>query len=156
MRWRDIKKGKKAQKRKEKKSEIDKKFASIPDRVKAFITDSFMILMPIIYIVIYLVMGSREEFRDNMLSGWIYIIIPHFLITILFWRLKGQTPGMKAYDLELVEIISLKRASLIGCILRYFLTTLSLITIFPLLIAFFRKDKRTLHDLLSGSYIKYL
>ncbi len=156
MRWRDIKKGKKAQKRKEKKSEIDKKFASIPDRVKAFITDSFMILMPIIYIVIYLVMGSREEFRDNMLSGWIYIIIPHFLITILFWRLKGQTPGMKAYDLELVEINSLKRASLIGCILRYFLTTLSLITIFPLLIAFFRKDKRTLHDLLSGSYIKYL
>lgn len=87
MRWRDVKQGKvepKEEKVKLAPSNIPP-IASIPDRMKAFITDSFMLLMPLMYFVFYIIMGSREEFAENMAAGWAYIFIPHFIIVMHFF-----------------------------------------------------------------------
>jgi hypothetical protein len=57
MRWRNIKQNKVSKKKpkKDKKDLIN--YASHGDKIKAFITDSFLLAMPIFYFVIYLVMG---------------------------------------------------------------------------------------------------
>jgi len=68
-RWRDIKKGKVTHKEVKQKP-LDFTIAPPVNRVKAFITDTFMLLMPLLYVVFYLVMGSREEFAEHMLAGW--------------------------------------------------------------------------------------
>ncbi|HIE34725.1 MAG TPA: RDD family protein [Campylobacterales bacterium] len=147
-RWRDIKHSKKEKKIVEKKIE----FAKISDRLKAFLTDTFMITMPILYIVIYFIMGSREEFKTNMAMGWLYIIIPHFLIIISLWSFKGQTPGLKAYDIKIVNK-NLKNPNIFQATIRYLLMPLSILSIFGVLIAFFRKDRQTLHDILSQTKV---
>jgi len=35
-----------------------------------------MLLMPIMYIVFYLVMGSREAFAEDRLLGWYILLFP--------------------------------------------------------------------------------
>lgn len=125
--------------------------APIINRVKAFLTDSFMIFMPICYLVIYVFLGSREEFRAHMLSGWLYVLIPHFIIITLFLFYKGQTPGYKAYDIKLLGK-NAEKATLAQIIARYFLFTATLI-IFPLMFAaFFRKDKKSLQDVITQTF----
>ena len=62
--WRDVKQNRGLEekstnfKTKSPKSDL----ASLPSRLKAFLLDTFLITTPILYIVIYLVMGSGEEF----------------------------------------------------------------------------------------------
>ncbi|HID31005.1 MAG TPA: hypothetical protein EYP19_13530, partial [Desulfobacterales bacterium] len=58
-------------------------YASIPVKVKAFITDSFMLLMPIMYAVAYLVMGGLQNFAEHKAEGWLYILIPNFVVVFL-------------------------------------------------------------------------
>ncbi len=148
MRWRDAKKGKFKHKAEIKKETLN--ISPIIDRVKAFLTDSFMLFMPIIYIVFYIVMGSREEFRANMLLGWIYILVPHFIITTLFLYIKNQTPGYKAYNIKLCTFKH-KKPTLLQVALRYIIFTITMV-IFPLLfIPFFTKQKLGLHDYISLS-----
>lgn len=150
-RWRDIKQGK-VQKKELKIEPLDFTISPPVNRVKAFITDTFMLLMPLLYIVFYLVMGSREEFAEHMLAGWIYVFVPHFFIIIGFWFFKSQTPGYKAYSIKLVDT-SLKRPSLLKLIVRYFAFALSTILVAGLFLAIARKDKKTLHDLISGTML---
>lgn len=147
-RWRDVKHGKIQTPKKEKKESI--KYAKISDRLKAFLTDTFMITMPIMYIVIYFIMGSREEFQSHMGEGWLYILIPHFLIVVSFWTLKSQTPGMKAYDIKLINRKN-QNPNIFQSIIRYLLMPISIFSIIGIVIAFFRKDRQTLHDLLSAT-----
>ena len=156
-RWRDVKKGKveELNKKKEKnKPEINISEASLLNRFKAFITDTFMLLMPLMYISFYFILGSREEFAQNMVLGWIYIMIPHFIITILFWFFKGQTPGLKAYELSIVDSDTGEKASLLLLINRYMFTTISLVLVLPLFIPYLNKKKKTLQDILSHTCVK--
>jgi len=151
VRWRDVKHGKIVEKEAETKIPS---FAISPpvNRVKAFITDTFMLLMPLLYIVFYLVMGSREEFAEHMIVGWIYIFVPHFFLIVGFWFFKSQTPGYKAYDIKLVDT-NLQRPSLFQLVVRYFAFALSTILIAGLFLAIARRDKKTLHDLISGTML---
>jgi len=150
-RWRDIKQGKVTQK-KEKQKSLSFTIAPPVNRVKAFITDTFMLLMPLMYIVFYLIMGSREEFAEHMLAGWIYIFVPHFFLIIGFWFFKSQTPGYKAYSIKLVDK-NLKRPSILQLVVRYFAFVLSTFLVAGLFLAIARKDKKTLHDLISGTML---
>ncbi len=150
-RWRDIKKGKVTHKEVKPKP-LNFTIAPPVNRVKAFITDTFMLLMPILYVVFYLVMGSREEFAEHMLSGWVYVFVPHFVIIVGFWFFKGQTPGYKAYSIKLVDT-NLQRPSLSKLIVRYFAFVLSTILVAGLFLALTRHDKKTLHDLISGTML---
>lgn len=154
MRWRDVKQNKIVPKKEEEKNpKYDFNYASIIDRLKAFLTDSFMITMPIMYIVFYVVMGGREGFQAQMGMGWLYILIPHLLIISLLWTITGETPGCKAYDLEVIDNKTKSKPNIILSMLRYIFLQISILTVVGLLISFFREDKRTLHDLLSGTSI---
>ncbi len=121
------------------------------DRTKAFITDSFMLLMPIMYLVFYAVLGSREEFAQNKLIGWIYIIVPYIMVSAIFIAKTGQTPGMRAYDIKVVRASDGSRMDSVSLIvLRQILGVVDFM-LFGWLTMFFRKDCRTPHEMLTNS-----
>ncbi len=156
MRWRDVKQNRIPQKE-EKEEEIqvvlDLPFASRFDRFKAFTTDSFLVAMPIFYIVFYVVLGSREAFAQNMLLGWVYILSPLAIIMSAFYAKAGQSPGMKAYELEVIDNQTKKRPTPITAFLRFFFFNISFFSVVGILLTFFREDQRCLHDILSGTSI---
>lgn len=151
-RWRDIKQGKIVEQKKKKKKKFSPELTISPisKRLKAFAIDTFMILMPILYFVMYVVMGSREEFAQNMGMGWLYIILPHFAIFMGFWLLKGQTPGHKVEGILILNR-KLEKPKPFQFVIRYFVAVISFIFPVGLLASLFRKDKLNLHDLLSGT-----
>jgi len=153
MRWRDVKQGKKTL-----KSQVDTKkvsktqnFASVGDRIKAFLTDMFMIMMPIAYIMTYVIMDGKDDFQSSPSARWAISII-FGAIVVIFWVKSGQTPGYKAYNIQVVDQNTKQKPGFAKALLRYIFFLFSAMTIFGLLTAFFRKDKKTLHDLLSGTY----
>jgi len=112
-----------------------------------------MITMPLMYIVFYFVMGSREEFALNKILGWSYIFIPHFIIIFSLWFFKQQTPGLKAYDLSIVDTYTGKKPSAVSLINRYIQTFVSTLLVIPMILPFINKNKKTFQDLLSGTCI---
>ncbi|XPV68716.1 MAG: RDD family protein [Halarcobacter sp.] len=148
--WRDVKN--KKQKNKPLQEEDKTSCASLGSRLKAFLTDSFLITTPILYIVIYFIMGSGAEFAENRLSGWAMILATHSIIIILFWAIKQQTPGMKAYKLKLVTS-KLEKVTIIHILIRYITTLIALVSIFLLFIPFFNKEKKTFQDILSNTIL---
>jgi len=157
-RWRDVKKGKVEEKKiktpKNNKEKLVLKNSSLMLRFKAFLTDTFMLTMPLMYIVTYLVMGSLEDFSSQKAIGWFYIMLPHFLLVISLWFFKRQTPGMKAYDLYIVDSITGQKPTVISIVNRYMFTTISIAFIFTMFIPFFNKSRRTLQDFVSGTIIQ--
>jgi len=152
-RFRDIKqkREKSTTDRVEKKSQP--KYASIGTKTKAFVTDIFMLMMPIMYAVVYLVMDGREGFSKHIAEGWLAILIPNFIVVFLFFWRAGQTPGCKAYNIKLIESKTGEQPHPIAIVLRYYFELISIVSLVGLLMAFFRKDRRTLHDLLSGTLL---
>ena len=157
-RWRDVKKGNiQTSKSKDDKStstnEDFKQNATAFTQIKAVVTDLFMIITPLIYISIYLLLGGREEFSQNMLMGWIYILIPYFIITVLFLVIKGQTPGLKAYEIKLVNAKNHKNSNIFQIIVRQLVSIFTTMSIIGLLLPFFRKDHKTIHDIIASTTI---
>ena len=152
--WRDVKQNRVQQ---EKSVETIKSssndLASLPSRLKAFLTDTFLITTPIFYIVIYLIMGSGTEFAQNRSMGWSIIFFVHALLILIFWLKNGQTPGLKAYDLKLVDNFSKQRVSVKQVLIRYVTTLIAVISIFLLFVPFFNKNKKTFQDILSNTII---
>ncbi len=156
MRWRNVKQNripKSASAPKEADEGPKYRYASVLDRMKAFITDSFLIAMPIFYIVIYLVMNGREGFAQNMALGWAYILVPLSIVVVLFYFVSGQTPGLKAYDLKVVDVQTGENPSLLLGFLRFLFFNLIFFTFIGLFVPLFRKDRRGIHDLLSGTAV---
>jgi len=154
-RFRDVKKGNiKPIEKKSKKSSSSLKFAKNFQKTKSAITDSFMLLMPIMYIVFYLVMDGREGFAQHKLEGWIYILVPFVIVQSAFmFKGNGQTPGYKNYNLKVVDINTNQTPPLLSIVFRNFAMILSIVTIFGWAMMFIRKDKRGLHDLLSNTAV---
>ena len=151
-RFRDIKQGKIEEIVTEKSSSEDKwNYASAGMKVKAFLTDSFMLVMPIMYVVFYLIMGGREGFEEHKVMGWVYILIPLVIVQTIFMFKTGQTPGYRAYKLTLIDDTTGEKPSLFIILFRNLSAILSLFTFFGWFMMFFRKDKKTLHDVLSGT-----
>ena len=156
-RWRDVRKGK-IEKPIDTKDSAQQNLCDAPlmARFKAFVTDSFMLLMPLMYIVFYFIMGSREAFADDKLHGWLYIFIPHLIIVVSFWYFKAQTPGMKAYEIAIVNTQSCKKPFAFRFVSRYIFMTISILLILPLFVPYLNKRRRTLWDILSGTCVKNL
>jgi len=148
-RFRDVKQGRVKQNIKESKESQKKSYATLRDRFKAFITDSFMILMPIMYIVFYLVFDGREGFAQHKMLGWLYILVPYILISSIFIAKASQTPGMKAYNLCVIKTDGTK-VDFSTALLRQLLAVWDFF-LFTWIIEFFRKDRRTLHEILSST-----
>jgi len=153
MRWRDVKQNRISKKSIEEKLTPSLPYASHMDKIKAFITDSFLLSMPIAYIVIYLVLGGREGFRDDMVMGWIYLLAPLGFIVILFYFIAGQTPGMKAYEIKVVDNKTGEKPSILLSALRFFFFNIVLFSFIGIFVSFFRDDRRGIHDILSGTSV---
>lgn len=159
QRFRDVKQGniksadKPEKEEKKKKKKAYGHYATVGQKIKAFLTDSFMLVMPIMYIVFYLIMGGREGFAEHKALGWLYILLPLVIIQTIFMFKTGQTPGYRAYDITLIDESTGKRPSLFITIFRNLAAILSLFTFFGWIMMFFRKDHKTLHDLLSGTAV---
>lgn len=121
-------------------------------RAKAFLIDIFLLYVPIVYSC-YFLLGSKEAFKSNQMA--IFLCSALFgLIQGVFLRIKAQSPGLKAYDLYLIDKKTGRKLSFLRIILRYIIFLIGCAFFFiGLFISFMRKDALTLHDLLSQSYI---
>jgi len=152
-RWRDIKKGKIDSSSSETKEEFIYGLCTSPlHRIKAFITDMFLIMMPIMYITTYIIMDGKDSFQGSEMARWITMIV-YGAITVAFWVKKGQTPGFKAYDLILIDDKTQKTLPVIKATLRYFMFLVSAVSVLGFLIPFFRKDKKTFQDLVMQTSV---
>ena len=82
----------------------------ITRRLKAFITDMFMLYTPILYIATYAVLGSAEAFRASQLSIFVCFMI-YAVIYAVFIAICGQTPGLKYANLKLIYLPKNKQES---------------------------------------------
>ncbi len=153
-RFRELKQGKTAPKQ-ESNSHSGTRYAPAGLKIKAFITDAFMLLMPILFIVFYWVFDGREDFAAHRLEGWVYILVPFVTVETLFLYKTGQTPGYRAYDLVLIDAKTGMRPSLFAVVFRNLSAILSFFSIIGWLLMFIRKDSKTLHDLLSATAVIY-
>ena len=127
------------------------KIASRIERAKAFLIDIFLLYVPVLY-VCYFVLGSKEAFLGN--QAVIFACSAFFgVVQALFLSTKAQSPGLKAYDLYLIDIKKGRKLSFLRVILRYIAFLISASLLFGLLMSLLRKDGLALHDLLSQSCI---
>ena len=98
-------------------------------------------------------MGSGEAFSEDRLKGWSIILVIHLLIIIFFWFVKGQTPGLKAYELKIVDALTKNRISFVQSLIRYSATVFVVVSFFLIFLPFIRKDKKTFQDLISNTII---
>lgn len=156
-RWRDTKRGKTANNDTKNNSSLEadislNNIAPIPARIKAFIVDMFMIMMPIMYITTYIFMDGKDDFQHSTVARWITAAL-YGIITISFWVIKGQTPGHKAYTIKIVDSTTKKNIGIIKAFIRYFFFLLSAVTIVLAFLPFFREDKKTLQDLVANTTV---
>lgn len=114
------------------------------DRFKAFITDIFMIYTPILYIMTYVVLGSKEAFRESEFAIFICFLLYCFILSILF-SLKSQTLGYMYFNLFL-KSDSGEKIGFFLSLFRLILFCFSMSLIFGLIFPFFRKDGKAFHD----------
>ena len=95
QRFRDTKKNR-ITPQKEKPNKVKKPaipFAGKAIKAKAFLTDIFMLFMPLFYFVIYVVFGSLQNAGEHKLLAWSYTLIPFVIImTIFMYKDEGRTP----------------------------------------------------------------
>jgi len=154
-RWRDVKKGK-ISNNKELDTKIKDNFslnANVIIQIKAVITDLFMLIMPLMYISVYVLLGGREGFSQNMLLGWYYILVPYLIVSVLFLIIKGQTPGLKAYEIKLVNKKDHKDIGIFQAIVRQVLSIFVSASVVGLFLPFFRKDHRTIQDIIASTTV---
>ncbi len=156
QRFRDTKQGrfKKVEANRKTNQKQQFKFASKWDYFKAILTDSFMILMPIMYIVFYLVFNGREDYAQHWQRGGLYILGSLVVVESIFLILKGQTPGMKAYSLKLISLYTKEKPQPQLVIVRQILAKATFL-ILGWIVLFFRKDSRSLHDIILNTALVY-
>jgi uncharacterized RDD family membrane protein YckC len=153
MRFRDIKKQKKQKQKSENKILV--RYAYYPDKIKALITDLFMIYAPILYLITYVILGGKDEFQSStwapLLGVTLYGLIYAFLLAKF-----GQTPGKKAYDIKVVDDKTFKNIGFFRAFARYVAFLFSATILLGLLTPLFRKDRKALHDIICSTVEIYV
>ncbi|DAB29006.1 MAG TPA: transporter [Sulfurimonas sp. UBA12504] len=154
MRFRNLKK---QSKNHPKSSEQNKTKSNVllpkyTDRIKAFITDMFMIYIPILYIIAYVALSGKDEFQASSLAQFSGVAI-YAVIYALFLSKTGQTPGKKAYLMKVVDAKNGEKLSFLHAIWRFAAFLISATTLLGLLLPLYRKDKKSLHDIMSASKV---
>lgn len=164
MRWRTLKKTKHS-------TPIKKNtvvYASFSSRALGFLTDIFMIGLPISLILLTIfgydqmhtagaidvITNNKEALKNppNPLGSILQIML-FMVITIELWHRYTQTPGKKLTHIRVVDAKTLAPASYVKLTVRFISYFLSLISIVGFFIGFMRRDKRCLHDLISGTSV---
>ena len=149
MRFRELKKAKKQHKKNASKAVV--MYAKVPDRIKAFIVDMFMIYTPIIYIVVYLVMGSKNAFMDSQIAPLVVTLL-YGIIDAAFISISGQTPGKKAYLIEVVDQKSHTKISFLRALCRFFFFLVAAAPfLLGLLTVFTNKKRQAFHERVCGT-----
>lgn len=120
-------------------------------RIKAFITDMFMIYTPILYIATYVVLGSAEKFRHDQKSIFICLLL-YGIISAIFIAISSQTPGFRYMQLAIVKDNG-EKIGFFRALLRFFIWIFGVAILIGIFTPFFRKDKKCLHDILCGTTI---
>lgn len=121
-------------------------------RVKAFIIDLFMIYAPILYLIAYVAMNGKDDFQSSQLAPLIGVLLYGLIYATLLSKF-GQTPGKKAYEIKVIDSKTGKNISFFKAVLRFIAFLFSATILFGLFISFYRKDKKALHDLISGTIV---
>lgn len=153
QRFRDVKKGKIAKEETKPKKIFKYPYARASTKIKAFLTDSFMLMMPILYVVIYFIMGGREGFAEHRAMGWVYIFVPLVIIQTLFMIKTAQTPGYRAYNIQIIDEQTGEKPTPFIILFRNLCAVLTASTLIGWMFMFFRKDRKSLHDVLSRTAI---
>ena len=143
-------------------------YASFWSRALGFITDIFMIGLPISLIIIALfgydqthtaggidvLLQNKEALKNppNPLVSLTQVVL-FMLVTVVLWHKSGQTPGKKLARVRVVDAGTLKTAPYWKLILRFIGYFFSLITLVGFFIGLVRKDNKALHDLISGTCV---
>ncbi len=152
MRFRKLKQMKKQIKQHKSELQSEVTYARYTDRIKAFITDMFMIYAPILYIITYVFLGGKEDFQASQLAPLVGVSIYGFIYAILLTKL-AQTPGKKAYIIKVVDVKTHKNISFFQALWRFIAFLITATTLLGLFLPFYRKDKRALHDLMAGTVV---
>ena len=147
MRWRKLKQKKLG---KSVHGTLSPIYARYTDKIKGFITDLFMIYTPILYIITYVILNGKEAFQASATAQFIGVLL-YGIIYAGFLSYAGQTPGKKAYGIKVVDFKTAKKLSFFRAFWRFTAFLFTATTLLGLFLPFYRKDKRALHDLLSGS-----
>ena len=123
------------------------------DRIKAFITDMFMIYIPILYILTYLVLEGKDDFQGSGIAQLIGVSLYAFIYALFVAKL-GQTPGKKAYTIKIVDAKTYEKISFLRALWRFVSFLFSATIGIGLLVPFFRKDNRALHDLMAHTVVE--
>ena len=121
-------------------------------RVKAFITDMFMIYMPIMYVITYIVLDGKDEFQASELAPLIAVSLYGLIYAFLVSKF-GHTPGKKAYDMKIVDDKTAKQIGFFRALFRFVAFLLTASTLLGLFLPFYRKDKKALHDLICSTLV---
>ena len=133
-------------------TQTKKKIISAPYslKIKAFITDMFMIYAPILYIIAYAILGGKDAFQNSQMAPFIAVSLYGLIYSILLAKF-AQTPGKKAYKLEVVDARNGKKISFVRALVRFAAFLFSATILIGLLFPLYRKDKKGLHDLIAGT-----
>lgn len=147
MRFRKLKKQTKTTDKKEKTTLC---YAPYPLKIKALITDLFMIYAPILYIIAYLILGGKEDFQSSQLAPFAAVSLYGVIYATLLSKL-AQTPGKKAYNLKVLDAKTGDKISFLRALLRFIMFLLSATILIGLLLPLYRKDKKALHDVICST-----
>lgn len=166
MRWRDVKHNK--HKRREQPETPLVRYAGFWQRTLGFLTDIFMIGLPVSLVIIIL-FGYDETQRAGALDvivqsdaaasnapdpmvSLVQVLLSMGVYTVM-WRRTGQTPGKKMARIKVVDAKTFQNASWLQLIVRFIGYFLSAVTLLGFFIGLFRRDGRTLHDLISRTAV---
>ena len=125
-------------------------YASYLSRIKAFITDLFMIYTPILYAITYVVLGNKEAFQHSFWGPFSAVVL-YGIIYALFIAKTGQTPGKKAYKIKVVDAKTHKNISFFQALVRFVAFLFSATILIGLLFPLYNKQKKGLHDMIANS-----
>ncbi len=143
-------------------------YASFWSRSLGFCTDIFMIGLPIALLM--MIFFGYDQMHT---AGGMDIIVHNekalahppnplvsltqlslfMVVTVMLWHHGGQTPGKKLAHIRVVDVRTLGNASYWKLVVRFIGYFISLITLIGFFIGLLRRDKRSLHDLLSGTAV---
>ena len=152
MRFRKLKKQSKQLDKIKQELKQKHQYARFVDRIKALITDLFMIYAPILYVITYVIMNGKDDFQSSQIAPLAGVLLYGVIYAVLLSKF-GQTPGKKAYEMKVVDAKSGKNISFIRAFYRFIAFLFSATILLGLFVPFYRKDNRALHDLLASTVV---
>jgi uncharacterized RDD family membrane protein YckC len=152
MRFRKLKKQVKTKKENTIKLDKAQTYVSIPDRIKAFITDMFMIYAPILYIITYVVLNGKDDFQASTWGPLLGVSLYGAISSFLLYKF-GQTPGNKAYTMKVVDFSTQKNITFFQALVRFIAFLIGATFLLGFIVPFYRKDGRSLHDIIAKTVV---